>query len=513
MTDRTVRRLFSCLMATAGLLGLTLEQVIEAPQGILLNCTFEEQSICNFTFDRNHSDWIWHRGGTPTNDTGPNGDHTTGVGNYMYMEAKGKVPDYSARLIFPFIQGISLQRCLRFFYHMEGTLLGSLEVVSINSTGSVVLRHWSRIGRQGPDWKQAIVNITDGAGDLAFIAVRGTSALGDIAIDDVIIENGTCPGNGDVDIPTTTDSSFETSSIWNNAFSDIHTYEPSTVLVTDNSYITQSSTFSNMFSDTTGVRYVSTQQVFASSSSVAQVLSSSLDTYSLLPGATPSSFSPPSVATTQLSLPNLLVVTADATLQAVSSSKVTPSATAYLQLEVTTLTELNTVSEQTKGVASNEQASRVTKTIDANQPSATFFVNVGSSHTSPFLTASNVASNVINFETTTTATSLISATTNGDSNVKAFPTTEPKQGNKDKNKGSEGEIIAIATGAGGGGLLVIILVTVAVIAAVKLKQKSAVDIYEKPGDDEEIGKGSHSADKEADELETNTAQQMEMSPQ
>ncbi|XP_013390076.1 MAM domain-containing protein 2-like [Lingula anatina] len=93
-----------CGMLIAFLLGTALvEPVTSQTEHVLLNCTFEDPTICNFKFDRNHSqaEWIRHRGQTPSSRTGPDGDHTTGDGYYMYMEASRVLPDSQARLQFP----------------------------------------------------------------------------------------------------------------------------------------------------------------------------------------------------------------------------------------------------------------------------------------------------------------------------------------------------------------------------------------------------------------------------
>ena len=50
-----------------------------------IDCDFDE-SLCGFT---NSEDFPWTRnkGQTPSDETGPYSDHTTGVGYYMFVEA------------------------------------------------------------------------------------------------------------------------------------------------------------------------------------------------------------------------------------------------------------------------------------------------------------------------------------------------------------------------------------------------------------------------------------------
>ena len=49
----------------------------------LLVCDFESSDLCGFT----NGDYAWTRDayGTPSSNTGPSGDHTSGTGYYMYV--------------------------------------------------------------------------------------------------------------------------------------------------------------------------------------------------------------------------------------------------------------------------------------------------------------------------------------------------------------------------------------------------------------------------------------------
>ena len=64
--------------------------------------------------------WRANTGPTPTNQTGPSGDHTTGSGVYLYYEASGC--DYrDASLESPTINMDSIKYELQFAYHLYGT--------------------------------------------------------------------------------------------------------------------------------------------------------------------------------------------------------------------------------------------------------------------------------------------------------------------------------------------------------------------------------------------------------
>nr|KAG5686049.1 hypothetical protein BaRGS_028427 [Batillaria attramentaria] len=89
--------------------------------GISLGCDFEDPGLCGWSQDENDDfDWTWTSGGTPTTDTGPDGDHTTGSGHYIFMESSA--PQKSGqvtRLISPPYQPTD-DMCMNFFYHMKG---------------------------------------------------------------------------------------------------------------------------------------------------------------------------------------------------------------------------------------------------------------------------------------------------------------------------------------------------------------------------------------------------------
>lgn len=57
-----------------------------------LSCNFESQSICNYHQSTTGLQWKWQHGGTPSANTGPSSDHTTGT-------ATGKSPpDHAVKL-------------------------------------------------------------------------------------------------------------------------------------------------------------------------------------------------------------------------------------------------------------------------------------------------------------------------------------------------------------------------------------------------------------------------------
>ena len=77
------------------------------------------------------------------------------TGRYVYIEASGKRPRQSARLISPVILVSSLStKCLSFWYHMYGPHVGSLNVyTNATSLGSPI---WTKNGSHGNQWRQAV---------------------------------------------------------------------------------------------------------------------------------------------------------------------------------------------------------------------------------------------------------------------------------------------------------------------------------------------------------------------
>lgn len=138
--------------------------------------------------------WFVNTGSTPTSSTGPDGDHTTGNGKYVFTEASdGKYQD-QARLISPCIDLRSQNNpVLRFWYHMYGTNTYNLRVDVNpgdgwhNSIGFLIAEQQSN---SSDPWKQEMVDLSQFAGEIVkirFRGIRGPGSFGDLAIDDILI--------------------------------------------------------------------------------------------------------------------------------------------------------------------------------------------------------------------------------------------------------------------------------------------------------------------------------------
>nr|Q91641.2 RecName: Full=Thyroid hormone-induced protein B; Flags: Precursor [Xenopus laevis] len=162
-------------------------------------CTFEKND-CGF-----EQEWqrrgIWHRiqGRTPTFYTGPNGDHTSGVGYYMYIEATNMVFGQKAKLISRPLRAVAGKQCLTFYYHMYGAGTGLLNVY-LTKEGDINKDTllWTRKGEQSITWLKAQMEYeSEQQHKIVFEAVRGISIRSDIAIDDILFQNGPCNDSSD----------------------------------------------------------------------------------------------------------------------------------------------------------------------------------------------------------------------------------------------------------------------------------------------------------------------------
>lgn len=172
------------------------------------HCDFEA-GLCGYTQDKQNdgADWEWRRGPTPTSYTGPRGDHTTGLGYYLHMEASPMLPGQSVRLLSRPLRGSRGPQCLRFYYHMYGSGTGQLSV-HLHKDGEDVLL-WQLSGEQSVAWLRATVEYqSDSQHQIVFEATRGTSVRSDIAIDDIILEGGPCPAM-EIKAPVLTSNEIE----------------------------------------------------------------------------------------------------------------------------------------------------------------------------------------------------------------------------------------------------------------------------------------------------------------
>ncbi|XP_056591810.1 MAM domain-containing protein 2 isoform X1 [Triplophysa dalaica] len=177
---------------------LPLESSLSNPS----QCNFDA-GFCGYSQDKKDTgDWMLARGPTPTSYTGPRGDHTTGVGHYLYIEASFMPPGNKARLLSSSLRGSREAQCLQFYYHMYGSGTGQLSVYLQTGQEDKETLLWTRYEEQGVSWLRASITYQfDRLHQIVFEATRGASVRSDIAIDDVVFKRGPCRDSAADHIP------------------------------------------------------------------------------------------------------------------------------------------------------------------------------------------------------------------------------------------------------------------------------------------------------------------------
>ncbi len=142
-------------------------------------------------------DWSVNSGSTPSTGTGPTQDHTSGSGQYLYIEASTGGVGYAnkrADLLTPYLDLSGLNNpTMEFWYNMYGAGMGDLhvDVYAGGVWNKDVLLLSGQQSSDGSDWKVATVNLaayqSGSVQRIRFRGVTGTSWQSDIAIDDVTI--------------------------------------------------------------------------------------------------------------------------------------------------------------------------------------------------------------------------------------------------------------------------------------------------------------------------------------
>ncbi len=151
------------------------------------------------------SSYIWTAGqnGTPSGNTGPDQDNTSGNGKYVYTESYfGGFQGNVATLTTPLIDlGPLANPELKFFYHLYGADITTLEVRVFdgNSWTTEVIYNGEQQTAETDAWIEQLVDLVPFAGDTIKVEFRATKAVGfspqaDMAIDDLSIdEKPACP--------------------------------------------------------------------------------------------------------------------------------------------------------------------------------------------------------------------------------------------------------------------------------------------------------------------------------
>uniref|UniRef100_A0A669QU29 MAM and LDL receptor class A domain containing 1 n=1 Tax=Phasianus colchicus TaxID=9054 RepID=A0A669QU29_PHACC len=155
-----------------------------------LQCDFEN-GLCNWAQDTEDDfDWIRIQGPTPTLNTGPLKDHTTGtsLGHYLYMESSEPQEfEDKAVLLSPLFNPTYNRTCIfRFHYHMSGKQVYTLSVFQRTMSNTKGILLWYKYGNQGGKWIRQTLYIS--SSKPFQILVKGTVGdgfSGDIGLDDM----------------------------------------------------------------------------------------------------------------------------------------------------------------------------------------------------------------------------------------------------------------------------------------------------------------------------------------
>lgn len=138
-------------------------------------------------------DWLIEQGATATSNTGPS-DDANGGGRYVYIETSGsfcrngRVAHLQSNCIEVDTTGSNNQH-FSFNYHLFGSTIGSLQLQISENGGLTWQTIWQKAGNQGDRWFKEYINLSawhDKLVQFRFVGVGGTSATGDIALDNLI---------------------------------------------------------------------------------------------------------------------------------------------------------------------------------------------------------------------------------------------------------------------------------------------------------------------------------------
>ncbi|MFI5219854.1 MAG: S8 family serine peptidase [Bacteroidia bacterium] len=139
-------------------------------------------------------DFRTNEGGTPSANTGPDLDHTTGsaTGNYVYLEASNGCFFKQANLLSPCIDLTGANSAqMTFWYHMYGANMGELHADVYSSgvwTSDVIT---AITGDQGNQWLQGVIDLTPYLGNIINVRFRGITGndfASDLALDDINVD-------------------------------------------------------------------------------------------------------------------------------------------------------------------------------------------------------------------------------------------------------------------------------------------------------------------------------------
>ncbi|RKZ83084.1 MAG: hypothetical protein DRR19_19625, partial [Candidatus Parabeggiatoa sp. nov. 1] len=170
----------------------------------------------NVSGDSTPDEWDWyvHSGSTLTSGTGPTGDHTTGSGQYLYIEDSGNDNENIILLSPSFNVAGTTTPTAYFWYHSNdregGTTQNTLHIDIVDASGTELATDVVTIQHVDDDWHKQTVDLSayTGNGDIR-MRFRADANNGtykhDVAIDDFEVHNTGLPDVGvvSIDAPVT----------------------------------------------------------------------------------------------------------------------------------------------------------------------------------------------------------------------------------------------------------------------------------------------------------------------
>ncbi|XP_063405765.1 MAM and LDL-receptor class A domain-containing protein 2-like [Mytilus trossulus] len=161
-------------------------------------CSFETGASC-FLVEATNDDFDWTplSGGSPSSGTGPKAAYEGSM--YKYIEVSSPVSSNSVARLMSSSSLNGGDHCLTFAYHMFGSdYMGELKI----STGVTAPDNelFKESGNHGDQWNKGMVTFTTSPGMKLFVeANKGYTWQGDIAIDDIQLDSGSCDGGSQLE--------------------------------------------------------------------------------------------------------------------------------------------------------------------------------------------------------------------------------------------------------------------------------------------------------------------------
>ncbi|NXL26738.1 ZAN protein, partial [Setophaga kirtlandii] len=184
----------ACAEAGVALGDWSAGTVCAPPTDCNFACTFEE-GFCGWVrADSSSIDWIRNKGPTPTPNTGPSSDHTTGDGYYIFLQGDADTfAGFVAHLVSP-VCSWEGTLCFRFWYHMYGTAETMALRVYVQK-GEEQVMVWQEVGNHGDEWRLGEVTVhTTGNMLIMLEGEWGEDVRSNIALDDLSVVQGACAG-------------------------------------------------------------------------------------------------------------------------------------------------------------------------------------------------------------------------------------------------------------------------------------------------------------------------------